>query len=450
MLVGSLNCLGDAHNPFEFISDDPTFRAGYDRLHQAAEELSWLDFEASCGSGVLTAPGADGKAGDALARLKTHCDEGRSLWAFFDEPTLEQDNKMHDLRFNLLTFAMMPYGEDRRPTWELQESWREEMIALLARADSSYAQDVNLWLWDVTCNVVAASAPSEYEGICKSSYLNADNFLSLGLQFADAALRAAADRPLVLGVQEWPAAGTQKGNSYLEAFSSRGMCVHAPGGVGGVAFLSSKELGTPELLDISASRDIMQQVIDRAIAEGAELDKKAIQGFLQTTALKVMAARFPEAQGKAAEFAFLSIHAKEPKTDAAAKVLARFTTELGAAVTGISNADARLPIVAMLDTNLAKVALCETFAAVLRERQLASSPPPSVMTTSKQRSILHGQRYDTTKCMKVVKAPKDKLVAPMGSLSDHACFPNLEGMASGLPSPSWASDHSLTTAVLAV
>ena len=105
-------------------------------------------------------------------------------------------------------------------------------------------------------------------------------------------------------------------------------------------------------------------------------------------------------------------------------------------------------MVALLDTNLSSAPLCEAFAAPLAERGLASEPPPSVDTTSKQRSLLHGQCYDANKCMRLVRAPKDKLVAPAGALSEVATFPRVAELSSGLPSPQWASDHTLTTAVL--
>ena len=47
-----------------------------------------------------------------------------------------------------------------------------------------------------------------------------------------------------------------------------------------------------------------------------------------------------------------------------------------------------------------------------------------------------------------IPVPKDKLVAPAGALSEVATFPRVAELSSGLPSPQWASDHALTTAVL--
>ena len=106
------------------------------------------------------------------------------------------------------------------------------------------------------------------------------------------------------------------------------------------------------------------------------------------------------------------------------------------------------PMVALLDSNLSSAPLSEAFAAPLAEQGLACVPPPSVDTTSKQRSLLHGQCYDTSKCMRLVRAPKDKLVAAAGALSEVRTFPRVAELSSGLPSPLWASDHALTTAVL--
>ena len=138
---------------------------------------------------------------------------------------------------------------------------------------------------------------------------------------------------------------------------------------------------------------------------------------------------------------------------AAATACAFYVLELGAAIGGGGSgggggAAAAAPTVALLDSNLSSAPLCEAFAAALAEQGLASEPPPSVDTTSKQRSLLHGQCYDATKCMRLVRAPKDKLVAAAGALSEVHTFPRVAELSSGLPSPLWASDHALTTAVL--
>ena len=176
VLIGTLNCLGDAYNPFEFMCDEAGFQAAYARLQEVATGLTWQQFADGCGEEVLTSWGVGTNAAQALARLQAHCDSGKQLWQFFDEATLAQDNKLVAPRLNLLTFAMRPHGgdSDARPAWELCEHWRKEMLTLAttAVAEAPYTADANLWLWDLACNVVAASAQAEYGHVCASSHLN--------------------------------------------------------------------------------------------------------------------------------------------------------------------------------------------------------------------------------------------------------------------------------------
>ena len=461
-LIGTLNCLGDAYNPFEFMCDEAGFQAAYTRLHEAAEGLTWQQFAEGCGEEVLACPGVNAGATQAVARLRAHCDGGAPLWKFFDEATLAKDNKLVAPRLNLLSFALRPHGGDTgqgaRPAWEMCAQWRREMLALGAEdtCAAPYAADPNLWLWDLACNVVAASAPAEHASVCTGSHLNPANFERLGARFAERAVAAAAGRPVVLGLQEWPAAASPKGEAFAAAFARHGLSVvSAPAREGGagdssVALAYSEgAMGRPQLLDTSGSREAAQRAIERAAAAGHVLDAAASKALLETTARKVLAVRFPSASAAgAAATSFVVVHAKEPKTAAAATACALFLLELGASVGGGGGVVGSPPMVALLDTNLSSAPLCEAFAAPLAERGLASEPPPSVDTTSKQRSLLHGQCYDANKCMRLVRAPKDKLVAPAGALSEVATFPRVAELSSGLPSPQWASDHALTTAVL--
>lgn len=152
----------------------------------------------------------------------------------------------------------------------------------------------------------------------------------------------------------------------------------------------------------------------------------------------MLAARFPAISRDT----FVVIHCKEPATDAAAGLIGAFIGRIGEAVGGSRST------VAMIDSNLATSALCVAFALSLSGHALDALPSPGVATTSKQRSILHGQCYKAKKCMTLVVALKNKVIAPMGRLSQLTCFPDVRELPKGLPSPSWASDHALTTAVL--
>ena len=459
LLVGSLNCLGDAHNPFEFMCNDAAFEKSYKVLHDKALQLSWDGFAAGCGAELLAVSGVDGVAASAIERLKTHCEGGAALWTFFDEATLHNDNKLTTPRLNLLTFALRPHGADARPSWLLRDRWREEMRSLVALPDSPYAKDAKLFVWDLACNVVADAASTEYAGMCESSHLNPANFEALARRFAQAVKTAAAGRAVVLGLQEWPPSDSPKGRAYAAAFAAQGLRVlsdedgHGSGGSGCAIAYSEEALGLPERVRVSGARGVMEAAIDGAAAKGDSLDAKAAKGCLETTARKVLAVRFPTATAAAAAVTvatFVVVHAKEPKTEAAARVLAGFVAGLGSALALPSTAGetASPAVVTMLDSNLPSAALCGAFGAALSEARLDSQPSADVDTTCKMRSRLHGQTYDKKKCEVLVRAPKDKLVAPAGTLSAAATFPRVDEITKGLLSPTWASDHALTTAVL--
>ena len=53
VLIGTLNCLGDAYNPFEFMCDEAGFHAAYARLQEVATGLTWQQFADGCGEEVL-------------------------------------------------------------------------------------------------------------------------------------------------------------------------------------------------------------------------------------------------------------------------------------------------------------------------------------------------------------------------------------------------------------
>ena len=110
IFVGSLNCLGEAVNPFEFLSSENAVNV--EALQKVALSLTWDAFTAACGAEVCAALPPGGEA--AFARMQEHC-SSKSLWSFFDEPTLVNDNKMLAERLNMVTFAMVPPPAIRPP-----------------------------------------------------------------------------------------------------------------------------------------------------------------------------------------------------------------------------------------------------------------------------------------------------------------------------------------------
>ena len=440
MLIGTLNCLGEAFNPFEFLSASNL--ASCEKLQRAARALTLPEIEAS---GALNAQPAGGEA--ALTRLRDHVAAGRAPWEFFDEATLANDNKLLESRVNMLTLAMRD-GANGQSMWLQLSTWPAELCAV-APTSSAYAGDANLWLFDLACNVIASSESAAYQSVCGESHLNPANVEANAARFFDQALAAAGEStPIVLGMQEYPRETTpgmaRKAEVYAAALESRKLRVVRSDT--GVAIGYSTDLGEPTVLDCSSlAPAVMSTCLEEAEAHGVGLDAKERKGFLGTTAAKVMACRFPHAHN-AKEHTFVVMHAKEPKTPNSAHVLAAFVAALAKAL----NAPPK-QFVLVSDTNLASAALASAFASRLGQDGYSAAPGPGVDTTAKQRSILHGQCYDTKKCLVLVASPKDKIIAVEGSLSNEGTYPvikELGHLRGGLPSAAWASDHCLTYARL--
>lgn len=455
ILVGTLNCLGEAFNPFEFVASSNA--AHCDTLHAAIKSLSYADLVAACGAGMLEAAPAEG--GAALAQLRSHCDQGAALWTFFDEPALANDNKLLSHRLNLLTFAMSPWeGSAAGLQWELLGGWPAAMTELVERAPETYAKDPKLWLWDLVCNAVASAEPAAFQSVCASTHLNPSNFRDQAERFVSAATAAAVaasgsgtgggETAMVLGIQEWPRDGTVKGAAFRAAFAAQSLQILEGGHA--VALVHSSSLGHAQLVDTACAKAVMQACLDAMAEAGDTIDEKTASGFLKTTSQKVLAARFPEAPAgnAAAGRTFVVVHAKEPKSPQAATLLAEFVLRLGDRLATAEAPSSEL--VAMMDTNLGKASTAAAFAERVNAQGFESLPQPGADTTAKQRSYLHGQIYDEAKCMKLVRAPKDKLVAARACLTGVGVTPDLGELGDGgLPSASWASDHAFVYGTLA-
>ena len=452
VMVGTLNCLGEAYNPFEFLAASNSASCEQLMATARALPLSALD-----SSGALGTPPTGGEA--VLSRLREHVAAGRAVWDFFDEATLAHDNRLLEARVNLLTFAMRPHGPDGAPLWQRWRTWVSELQAV-AQSSPSYVSDANLWLWDLTCCVVASSEAEAYESVCLTSHLNPTSLDVHAACFFDRALAAAGEStPVVIGMQEYPRAATPKGEAYARALEARGLCVlrgevanaNGVAVTNGVAVVYSAALGDPTALDCTAlAHAAMATCLEEAEGRGEGIAsdvrwREDRKGLVGTTAARVLACRFPNAS-RAREHTFVVMHAKEPKTPNGARVLAAF---VGALAKALNAPPKRFVLVS--DTNLGSAALASAFASRLGEDGYSAAPGPDVDTTAKQRSILHGQCYDTKKCLALVSAPKDKIVAMEGRLSEWSTWPVVADLGgTGLPSASWPSDHCLTHARLAV
>ena len=108
--------------------------------------------------------------------------------------------------------------------------------------------------------------------------------------------------------------------------------------------------------------------------------------------------------------------------------------------------------VLLLDANTPDSHKTEVFDRGLQESGFKVLSPSigGYVTTRKQRSELHGQIYDTAKCMKTVQAHKtfaamvqDAGSAPWEIRGNVRCVPDLRFEAQNLPSRAWPSDHSM-------
>ena len=254
----------------------------------------------------------------------------------------------------------------------------------------------------------------------------------------------------------------------------------------------------------------MQQCLDEAIAEGEQLDLNGtlVQEMLSTTATRVLLVRFPRAQTPLSRTRFLVMHASQPRDALSARLIARFalavashnesnslpnqpmsnpmapmlspnadgtsssvaTQPAGGRCPSPLGSDSNFdpvgrPLVMLADCSLGSVDLAQELRDELNSYAYESLPEPHVATTATYYSLLHLQCHDAAKCMTVANAPRDKILAPRGTLKYPHVFPDLghvlngpgEGKGLGgeggtlkrteLPIPAWPSDHALLTAV---
>lgn len=463
ILVGTLNLLGDAFNPFEFLPlSDGEMMKHHGVLKAKFQELRWSEVEEASRS-IFKDLLPKASVEEALGRLQNHC-QSSSLFLYFDKEALKLDNKFIENRTNLLTMALMPCGNGTQcdmlvPGAPWMDRLRNQVVS--DAPDAAYSIDPNLFLWDLVCNVVATFCKPAYEEICRRSSLNPVNYEAVGNRFfAEVDARNPGCLPVALGFEEFPSEGTARGRVYESVLEKRNyQLVRGPGNTAIVyrgfaheaRILSSAPAagGRKEALGCIDPEAIMRSCIDAAAEDGVELSDGEKNGFMKTTARKTLALQL-------ASIVFMVVHVKEPKTSAAASVLARYIRSLGVAATSQGLADGTAKCnswVLMTDSNLASAELANDFKAILTAESLgpvvALMPEPRMMTTSKHRSVIHGQCYDKAKCEKTVVAPKDYIIASqIGSLQECRVGPSIEnGSATTLPTPDWGSDHCLVTAV---
>ena len=475
-------------NPFEFLAlDDAAFTGVMEALEAFAAKLTWRELREVHGlDDLVRAVGCE----ETARHVEALVGSGKEVWDCMDEQTLEFDNKLYGNRVNLLVFAMRRFdletmsftkhedghshlcfellccreyaaeaaraaelgapnlggvgasgGESGdRPAW-----WR--VLRWCCARGESYKKSAGLLIWDLICNATAAYDIEAYRKTCEESYLNPALVDQHAEIFAGAVSRAfersGAPRA-VLGFQEFPARGTPRCLVFEDAFRRAGFTLRRNSGSCVLAYAGFPADAEPDFVadggddangGAFSCRDLMRRRT-RNSDGSSKFDKRTTDIFENTTASRTFVNRL-------GGVLFIIVHVKEPKSVAAVELLAHYLADVRDAC---RNADDE-PFTMLVDTNLPKRPLDDAFIAACAPLNLQISP--YVATTSKRRSYLNGQCYDTSKCHVTVTAAKDKFLADENhTLHLLPCHPVLDDAnhATTLPTSAWPSDHALVTA----
>eukprot|EP00802_Teleaulax_amphioxeia_P011740 Tamp_11775.p1 GENE.Tamp_11775~~Tamp_11775.p1 ORF type:complete len:409 (-),score=45.43 Tamp_11775:195-1421(-) len=394
----------------------------------------------------------------SLRELAEHCAQnGERVWGYFQENSLRWDNHVLDDRFNLIALATCPLDNTSLRSLvpaEHQQQWhvlrgdtrhaQATVVAVMAvlAARDAYVQYPHLFVWDLVCCCVALARQEAHIALCKGSVFNSENAPNVVQEcVTQICARASSDTPLLVALQEWPSAGSHKHSLFLEALRGRSCSVVE--GRQSVAIAYSTSLSCQDLTDTFDASDLISQVV----SADATLDARDVKGLYGTTSRKILAARFSTTSDQGVGggvvgggVTVLAIHAKEPKTVGGARALARVILTIAQVLPK--------PWVAMSDTNMATAELAAAFALEMRTAECEVVPEANVDTTSKYRSLLHGQTYNASKSLVVVKGPKDKIMCSAGcALTSTQVFPDIE-KGSTLPRTDWVSDHCFVSALM--
>ena len=152
-LIGTMNMLGDAYNPFEFLAvDDAKFMNVCESFEARARAVTWADLDAQGLNELIEACG--GAVADRLTAMRS-----KEAWAAMDDSALEDDNKFFDHRMNLIVFAMRRFDRDAATcadkgplVWELtsnKEWW--QLLKRCCEKGDTYRKSPSLLAWDLLC-----------------------------------------------------------------------------------------------------------------------------------------------------------------------------------------------------------------------------------------------------------------------------------------------------------
>ena len=423
MLVGSLNILGDAYNPLEFMDNsesNDTFECNYAKIRSSFMELTSDEVEKElCDFGIES------------DQIKLHL-KYSSFYKNCTESFLERDNKLSLLnRTNLIVCATKPL-DDGTPLFRAAGEWRSLILCQREHYLAS-GVDIPILLWDIACCLAIEKNLPEYVSVCEKSHLNPEN-LVLNAERLLKPISAHAE--VIVAIQEFPKDGSANRAALFKVIKELGMKSLEMGDVG---FLYSEAITPIQVVDSplgTEPRDIVAAVQQQLSAlppldlSGDELKR------LRTTARKTLV------MDVGTDLRIVAIHVKEFKTESGTAFLARYLR--GAC-------DATRMNIIVGDTNIPTAAKAAVFISSAAECGLHVLSPVGCITTRKRRSELHGQCYDTAKCLRVVEAHKDFVLAmgPPGGcggweLGEAAAHPDLVQEAWRLlPSADWPSDHCM-------
>lgn len=441
--ICTFNLLGDATNPFEFLSkSDSSYMLNYKNIEIYAANIFLSHIEK-----IFSQLGPQTeKINLQMERLRNHC-VNESIWSFFKKNILSNDNKILDKRLNMITMANAPlkdldltFENNVTQQWHLVSNWVDTFKQLLPY----YERDANLFLWDMCCNVIVSQPnviPS-YQTICRTSIFNSNNVLGLTESLFKPII---SNKKVIAGVQEFPVEGSEKCKTFTRYLNDNGFNVIASSN--SVAIIYSSFLEKPiiktngdytwyfedgtvskeKIINEINSVETMIQVIDA----NDGISEKDKNGLVGTTTKKTMIVDFSSLR-------VINIHAKEPKERQAASTLAKYIKTLSGSENWI----------ALCDSNISSYDVGNEFKDQFDELVF---PEPNVDTTSKHRSLLHGQCYDREKCLVTVKASKDKIIVSSGlSFSNGKVSPdvNRDDVNITLPTIIHPSDHCIVSGML--
>jgi len=441
LFAATLNFLGNAYNPMEFMTSDPDFIKRYDAVRGEFKKLT-VDLVISEAKELGFEESA---VQETFRKHKIDLESNPCFEQACSSEFLKQDNKVEPLvRTNMVVHGMIPASKGP-PLFREVVDWR---LLMTSQVDQ-YQKHLELALWDIACNLAAEKSKDAYEDICNGSYLNPENTLkNVQLLLNELVKAVRGGHEVVCAVQEFPEKDTPKNFALLCELPSNGLRhVRPEDQNSSVGFIVSSSIEveheTPSPLGTTAEE------VYKKMGETGELNDKD-RASLDTTAKKTFVIDVKESKqsGRTQKMRFVSVHAKEFKSESATELLARYTKALAG---DLGKKDPPIAVI-MLDSNTSSKKMSESYAAALTKAgfHVLSPTDQGYTTTRKKRSEMHGQIYDTKKCMQVVEAHKTFVAMIKGTTGVckeegwAVAHPNLPAdKDTMLPNSQWPTDHCM-------